>query len=183
MGGVLYVGGDDSNHAGDAKGEFIVATFSLDHDDSVVRDFPNRRDMSVVDKWLENYGRDYLFTICTGEVYNSSQNLPNIIPTLINSYLSQTDLDINIIKVYLDGRLEGPAKRKMRNRLSELAGIEKIVVNNFIKKRKVGEKIIKGYHCPRLIWLADNLANNLYRYSGPVSDLLNHEKMVRSSKL
>jgi len=25
---VLYVGGDDSNHAGDSKGEIIAATFS-----------------------------------------------------------------------------------------------------------------------------------------------------------
>lgn len=182
MNDVLYVGGDDSNHAGDAKGEFIVATFSLKYEDSIVKIFPNRRNNQEVNSWLEE-GGDYRFTICTGEVYKSSQNLPKVIPILIEKYLHQTDLKIRIVKTYLDGRLEGEAKKEMRKDLLEIEGIEKVVINNFIKKRRIKKVVKKGYYCPRLVWLADTLANNLYGYDGPVSDLLNHSKMVRSLKL
>lgn len=182
MGDVLYVGGDDSNHAGDAKGEFIVAVFSLDYKDSLVQSFPNRRNISKVDEWLEK-GGDYRFTICTGEIYKSSQNLPKIMPSLIENYLDQVDLDVRVIKSYLDGRLEGTEKRKMRSRLERIGGMEKVVVKNFIKKRRVGGRIVKGYYCPPLVWIADVLANSLYRHPGPISDLLEHEKMVRSPEL
>ena len=51
--GVLYIGADDSNHAGtNVKGEIVVATFSRLHEDSVVQEFPNRRDSYSTEKWL-----------------------------------------------------------------------------------------------------------------------------------
>ena len=39
----LYVGLDDSNHAGTSKGEIIVAVFSPIHEDSLVKGWGNGR--------------------------------------------------------------------------------------------------------------------------------------------
>lgn len=178
MGNVLYVGGDDSNHAGDAKGEFIVAAFSLKHEDSLVKGYPNRRNNQVVSSWLES-GGDYRFAICAGKKYNGSQNLPLVVPSLIKAYIEQVDFDVEVLKVYLDGRLDGGFRSNMRKELLGIRGLEKVVVDNFIKKRIVGKKTVKGYCCPKVVWLADSLANELYNYSGPVSDLLVDERMVR----
>lgn len=117
MGEVLYVGGDDSNHAGKVKGEIDVATFSFCHEDSIVKDFPNRRDRLESIAWLNDPERDYRFTIRAGDIYNSSLNLPGVLPTLIESYIGDLDRDVSSLKVYLDGRLAmGDWRRELAKR-------------------------------------------------------------------
>lgn len=141
---VLYVGGDDSNHAGDSKGEFIIATFSFLKEDSLIKKHPNRRDATKANNWLKHSERDYRFTICTGEIYKSSQNLPKILPTLIKSYVEHVEHDIAKINVYLDGRLESNEKRSMRENLLSINGIEKVIIDNFIKKETLMVELSGG---------------------------------------
>ena len=70
MGRCLYVGMDDSNHAGeDIKGEINLAVFSFEHDDSVVRTFNNRRDYDFASRYMRNPQRDYRFTILMGRIF------------------------------------------------------------------------------------------------------------------
>jgi hypothetical protein len=179
MGDVLYVGADDSNHAGTTKGEIIVATFSWIHEDSIVKDFQNKRDYHEVERWLENEERDFRFTICTAEQYrHDSQNLPKVVPTLIKNYLEDVDVDLDKLCVYLDGGLRRAYKEQMRTKLRKMSRIEGVVVDNFIKKRNDSNGFRKGYHCPKLVWVADSLANHLFRNGGNLETMLQHEKMV-----
>ena len=183
MGEVLYVGADDSNHAGTTKGEIIVATFSWLHDDSVVRDFRNKRDYQEVKRWLENGERDYRFTICTAEQYrHSSQNLPDVVPDLIKDYLEANERELQKLCVYLDGGLALRHKEAMRRKLRRVSGIKGIAIDNFIKKDTSDGKFRKGYHCPKLVWVADGQANHLFRNGGSLETMLNHEKMVALPK-
>jgi hypothetical protein len=185
MGEVLYVGADDSNHAGTTKGEIIVAMFSLLYRDSIVKDFQNRRDYQEVARWLEKEERDCRFTICTAEQYrHSSQNLPNVVPTLVKNYLETSGKDINRLCVYLDGGLALRHKEAMRRKLRRISGIKSVVVDNFIKKNtSEGEFKRKGYHCPKLVWVADGQANHLFRNGGSLETMLQHEKMVALPKM
>ena len=105
----LYVGADDSNHAGDAKkGEIIVTTFSFLKEDGIVKNFPNYRDRTRNNEWINSYYRDFRFAILTAEKYrHSSNNLLTVTPSLISSFIEENNWYLNILKIYLDGRLDG----------------------------------------------------------------------------
>src|SRR3989344_9655229 len=161
----LYVGGDDSNHAGTSKGEIIVATFSSNQQDSVVRDFKNVRDRLGLEDWISRDDIDYRFTLLTSERFrHSSQNLVFAIPSLIRAYLDQTSQSFRNLKVYLDGPMSQGVRDYIRNYFVGKYGIENVVVDNFIKKHQknfVGKKrrVEKHQRCPPLVYYADVLAN------------------------
>jgi len=161
--GILYVGGDDSNHAGTAKGEIMVGTFSFLKEDSIVQNFKNRRDYQKTLRWLENPSRDYRLTALVLEKYrHSSQNLVEIIPKLTEKYILNKKLNIEQINIYLDGRLNRGSRNQIRNFFRERLGIEKVVVDNFLKKNKnKNGKVEKHPFCPPLVYHADVLANHL----------------------
>lgn len=175
----LYVGADDSNHAGDTKGEIIVATFSFDRCDSIVRNFPNKRDLKAVAEWLKLPERDYLFSVLTSDSYrHSGQNLIEIIPYLVDFYLDQNSIQVSNLNIYLDGRLECGARNHIKRHFTEKHGIENVVVDNFIKKTKnTNGRIEKHPCCPVLIYNADVIATSLYRQN-TAEQLFTHGKFV-----
>ncbi|MBI4155331.1 hypothetical protein HY498_04565 [Candidatus Woesearchaeota archaeon] len=161
MGGLLYVGGDDSNHAGSSKGEIILATFSFCYKDSVVYEFSNKRDFQKAIEWMKN-GRDYRFTLLTDEKYReSSSNLVEIVPHLIWDWLiTNKDLGIEEIHLFLDGRLNGFEKRKLVNEFQDF----KFSVYNFTKKlRNKDGHISKMFREPNVVYMADVWANMFFR--------------------
>ncbi len=190
MGRILYVGGDDSNHAGEfPPGEFLVATFSLDKEDSIVIPFPNRRDYARFEEWLENPGRDYRFVVRRTEHHrHSCLNLPAAMPTLIEAFIldemrangNTRGYDpVSQLNVYLDGYLNGAAKAVLRDDLLRVKGIQRVVVDNFIKKKTRSDGgVSKRPVCPRVVWMADVLANQLYAQNRGTIRLAGHEKMV-----
>lgn len=160
----LIVGGDDSNHAGTAEGEIIIATFSFFPEDSLVKRFPNNRDYKFVTDWLNSSERDFRFALLTSEKYrHSSENLIEIIPSLIFSYMEEENVFTENLKIYLDGRLSSGNREEIRNKFRNYRGIENVIVDNFIKKRfNERGKIIKRPECPTVTYCADVLANYLY---------------------
>ena len=166
---LLNVGGDDSNHSGDARGDIIVATFSSYHEDGVVYDFANVRDYVAVEEWLKFPGRTYLFTLVTGEKYRASQqNVVSQMPKLIRAHLERQERVPSKIRVSLDGRLSGESRDALRNNLRDLEGVRNVVANNFIKK---------GYpKCPPVVYAADVIANHLYGLT--FAELSTHESFI-----
>jgi hypothetical protein len=173
----LVVGLDDSNHAGISKGEIVAATFSLVKEDGIVRDFPNSRSKSGLEKWLSSESRDYRFDILNAEIYrHSNQNLVSCAPELIKKYLEDESLFPKELKVYLDGRLERGLRDYLRQQFFGFHGIERVIVDNFIKKRTNSQgRISKRPHCPAVVYYADILAHNLYKKS--------FEKLSKDSRL
>ena len=177
--GCLYVGCDDSNHAGDSKGEIIVAVFSFDREDSIVSDFSKDRDEERLNDWLISSGKDFRFSLLTAEVYrHSGQNLVPIVPILVDDYLSKTPFHVSNLNIYLDGMLKSDARDSLREYFSGRHGIENVVVDNFTKKTKrLKNRTEKALHCPPLVYYADVLANFLYRKK-TFEELSTHEKLV-----
>jgi hypothetical protein len=165
--GCLYVGGDDSNHAGIARGEIIVATFSFNHDDSIVKKFPNKREYESTFKWINSPERDYRYALLTSERYrNSSQNLLVLMPSLIKLFMNNEDINVDVLKLFLDGRLDTGVRSRIREEFLGFRGIEGVVVDNFIKKKKIkGGHVEKHPECPALVYHADVLANYFYSNS------------------
>lgn len=159
---LLIVGGDDSNHAGTAKGEIIVSTFSMDPQDSIVRRFKNGRDYEETQRWLNEPTSDFIYTTLLAERYrHSSQNLVETIPKMTEIYLLENKMIPKTLKMYLDGRLERGARQIIRDEIRKL-GVEKVVVDNFTKKNKNEEgNMEKRPCCPKVVYHADVLANYL----------------------
>ena len=189
MGLTLYVGGDDSNHAGEfPPGEFLVATFSFHHEDSIVTEFPNRRDYSRFVEWIKDPGRDYRFVVRRTEHHrHSCLNLPAVMPALVGSFIkdyqkmfagSSDYVPVEQLNVYLDGFLNGQAKRGLKEDLRGLPGIERAVVDNFIKKKPRAMGVSKRPVCPTVVYMADIVANQLYVQNRGTIKLVGHEKMV-----
>lgn len=178
---ILYFGFDESNHAGpDRKGEIVSVTASQNRLDSIVKDFPNTRNYEMFENWLKQYpGNDYRFTILMGDKYRyraSSSNLIEAIPMLIAQFIPS---EVDCIKLYLDGRLSKEEKGFLRNYFSnqEKTSITKVIVDNFIKKTsKNNKRFRKGPHCPKLVYLADVIANNLL--SLDAQTLLSHPNFI-----
>ncbi len=169
----LYFGLDESNHASrDKKGEIVVAVVSSDREDSIVKSHINRRqNTDFLDSAEGPY--DYRFAILIGEEYkhrHSSQTLVETAPYLVEPFMHPGLRKINI---YLDGVINRHQKDYLRERFS---GIE-VVVGNFRKKRNHGNRMIKKSPlCPRVVYLADSLANSLYHMSS--GELLSHKKFI-----
>jgi|TARA_Y100000310_G_scaffold87891_1_gene84801 hypothetical protein len=173
----LYVGLDDSNHAGCSKGEIIVSVFSSIQEDSLVKGWGNGRlTSSRLEDFFKDEERDFRFTLLTDEKYRrGSQNLPQIAPYLIKSYLEEENIEVDTLKIYLDGVLKSHERKKLKEQFLD---VPNLVVDNFIKKQRMkkNKRIVKGHHCPRTVYVADSLANNLYKE--PIGKLLEHEKMI-----
>jgi hypothetical protein len=177
-GPILWCGADDSNHAGDTRGEFIIVTFSTLREDSIVKPFPNCRDYKKTHKWLEHPERDYRFTILSTEKYrNRGDNVPSIAPYILHYYLKEEGLLFPQVNLYLDGWLNGNMKREIRDFLTGRQGIEKVVVDNFTKKGNKN-KFQKRHNCPELVYRADTIANEFTSENRPVMEILSHEKLV-----
>lgn len=182
---ILYVGADDSNHAGTTKGEVIVATFSQNPKDSIVTEFKNGRNIGALENWLKEDGVDYRFLLLTKEKYRSNySNLPYSVPFLIRSYLNDNLIYLDQLKMYLDGRLEKRDKSRLVEEFFHLA--DQVIVSNFIKKRTQAGKnrkrnqkrTIKRPICPRVTYMADVLAHRLFS-SYPLEEILTHKKLVQ----
>src|SRR3989344_8244569 len=159
----LIVGADDSNHAGTSKGEIIVATFSFLLEDSVVKPFPNNRDYQRCLNWLKSKERDYLFSILASEKYrHSSSNLVSATPELVKAFMESRNIEDYDLKIYLDGILSKEGKNTLRNSLLGFRGIERIVIDNFIKKNINRDGFSKKPYCPAVVYHADILAHTLY---------------------
>lgn len=180
----LYFGFDESNHAGpNKKGEIVICTYSTEQEDSIVKNWPNRREYSLVDKWLKQEGHDFRFTILTGENYryqSSAINLTGAAPNLVLAVLTESTSNFSNtenIKLYFDG---GGFKREQKEFLKNYfynLGIKEVIVDNFIKKNKNQRgKTRKGPKCPKLIHLADILASHLDKL--PAKELLSHHKFI-----
>ena len=167
---ILYVGLDDSNHAGRTKGEIIVATFSLEHKNSVFKGFPNRRKRDKAKSFFQEQDNDYRFTILMHETVSkrsSSLNLAVSTYPLIESYLEQTGLEIDKLKVYLDGQLGAETRIELRENLRPLC-VDTMVTNN-IKKTPL--------RMNNLLYIADIQASNLFR-DNTVAKLFRNDKFV-----
>jgi len=177
--GFLIVGADDSNHAGDSKGEIIVFTFSRDYEDSIVKKFKNIRNHEMLKNWLNYPNHDYLFGILTAEKYrHSHSNLIEISSKLITAYLDYNEIYVKTLKINFDGIMDRGSRENLRKRFLGVRGIEKVIVNNFIKKYRTPEgKISKRPRCPAVVYYADVLANYLYS-SKTFGELSTHEKLI-----
>ena len=102
----LYVGLDDSNHAGKRKGEIAVATFSFDPEDAVIKNFGKRAHKGEADEWLRLLGREYKFTLLAGRKFkHQHNNLPFATKILVKRFLSDFDCDINGLELFINGEL------------------------------------------------------------------------------
>lgn len=158
---ILYIGGDDSNHAGTTKGEIIVSTFSFLKEDSLVKRFKNRRIYFLTKEWLKNSKRDYCFTTLVSEKYrHSNQNLVEVVPKMVEGYLVEKNIFPKQLNIYLDGFLKDSSKTQVKKIIKERLGIEKVLLEGFIKKNKNSEgNLEKRPNCPPLVYHADVLAN------------------------
>lgn len=183
IGEILYCGCDDSNHKGQEGHEIILATFSFFIEDNKFLKFKNRKNCRAGDKeqveenartWMRDAARDYRFTALTREEAVYDSNIPLALPTLVARYMEDCPYDIDGLRVYIDGNLNRKNKDAI---LEELSGIERVGIENVVKKRH-GKKRIRPrtITCPKVLWAADIWANLIYRQG--VENNLRHPKRV-----
>jgi hypothetical protein len=167
--GVLYVGGDDSNHAGIwTQHELIVGTFSELHKDSIVEIFPRKRNIPLSLTWIGEMGRDYRVAQLTQNRYrHSSRNLVEILPEITCKYMEQKEIYPRSLKMYLDGRLDLMDKEYIKSFFIGKRGIEEVVVGNFSKRKRKGGRgrLITPRKVPPLVYHADGIAHSLFKLS------------------
>lgn len=162
---ILYVGLDDSNHAGERRGEIVVATFSFNHEDSLVKNFRRKRDFRRAENWLKNSETDYRFCVLMDEKFRHIYtNLPYTAPFLINSFLKDYSEEVSNIKIYLDGFVESKYRNLLKKSFSDYPNL---AVDYFIKRRGI-------HNCPNVVYMAHLLSHNLYSKEFP--HLSEHEK-------
>ncbi|MEM4605415.1 MAG: hypothetical protein QW103_00025 [Candidatus Pacearchaeota archaeon] len=173
---ILWCGADDSNHAGSVKGEFIVVTFSILKEDSIVKEFPNHRERYETNLWLQNLNRDYRFTLLTNEEYrHKGDNVAKISPFMVVYYLREKKERYKQINLYLDGWLKADTKRLIREIILK-EGIEKVVVDNFTKKGV--KKFQKRHNCPELVYRADNISHILFEENWKLEELIKNKNFI-----
>src|SRR3989338_10701753 len=175
----LYVGVDDSNHAGtNKKGEIIVATFSTHLEDSIAKNQINRREAGKAYGWAQSSGRDYLFTILTDErSRRCSYNLVLVAPLLVKEFLKKHSIDDSLnIGLYFDGPLKKYQKRFVCLDFPEHgASAEGFDKKNF--STQSGKKTPRIVY-PNMVVIADTLAHDLYVTSRPLEQFLTDPHMV-----
>ncbi|MBS3072582.1 hypothetical protein J4477_01985 [Candidatus Pacearchaeota archaeon] len=167
---VLICGFDDSNHAGDRKGDIITGVFSNVEEDGLVKRFKNRRDRELFKKWFLKYPeqKDYRFAALHDEDLRHIQsNLPLAAPSLIDDYLMSRDVEFNKIELYFDGILKRWHKEFLRDIYS--GRFEDVAIGNFRKKQNVHE-------CPTVIYIAHILSHDIY--ASTYQEVIDHEKRV-----
>lgn len=165
----LYVGLDDSNHAGKRGGEIIVAIFSTLHEDSFVQHFPNRRNYRSVNEWLDHPERSYKFTVLTHDLSASTRyNLVWVAPFLIEGYLRENfpENSPRSLHIFLDGEIAPSWARVLRQ---DFTGVPYVDVSNFTGESK--------RHCPRLSYMADVHASQLFK-NHTLDNLLKKKELI-----
>jgi hypothetical protein len=148
----LIVGLDDSNHAAKRSGEIIVAAFSFDLEDEEVKKFGKRANYNEALEWLNESKRDYRFTILRAKKFRYLHtNLPHTAEQLIQNYIETNNLKLKKISIFFDGEIQNYQVKNLKNLFNNY----EIEIKNFIKTR--------GIHvCPKVIYMADILANTIY---------------------
>ena len=178
-GAKLYVGVDDSNHAGaNKKGEVLVAIFSYDARAGYVNFQPSRRDVQKVHAFLSQPGNDYRFTILSDdESRHRGYNVALVAPLLLRHYLQDHE-PVREIVLACDGPLRGNQKRYLRDSFPE----REVHAEGFIKKvHRPNGKLQPGLHCPYVVVAADTLAHWMYG-SLSLESLLGNPRMVPISQ-
>ncbi len=150
----LYVGFDDSNHAGLVKKEIIVGIFSRMPEDNLIQRFPKKRNSKKVRNWLKNSDRDYRFTTLDHEFsFRNNYNLPLTAIYLVKDYLKSVD-NKNFptqISLNFDGLLRTGWRKILESDFSDF----RLKIKNFKGKEK--------RNCPKLMYIADVFAHYLFK--------------------
>lgn|SRR3989338_6483728 len=175
----LYIGVDDSNHAGqNKKGEIILATFSYDSIDGKVQRQSTRRDPGKVSSWLEQPNHDYRFTILSDEdSRHRGYNVVLIAPLLIKAHLAELQHRVSRLSILCDGPIRKHHKRYIKTHFEEYD----INVEGFIKKSHHNGKLQSSHIMPYVVAAADTWANWLYTQS--LETLTTDSKMIALSSL
>jgi hypothetical protein len=179
----LYVGADEACHGQRRSAEYIVSTFSIKDVDGKTRTRKNsNRDFPEALAYVSAPGRDWRYGIFTGEDRLSSHNLSVHVPTLIESFLKDSELKISKVNAYFDGDLPISLAEEFIERASkiyELKDVNSFEVEGF-RKRQNGknERKKKMYISPHLVWVADSLASGIFRGRITDEDIFSHEKYV-----
>lgn len=164
---VLHFGFDDSNHAGERKGEIIVATASLYNQDRIKAKHGKRANYQRAEQWLLDPNHDYRFTILLDESFRHlNTNLSTYAPDLVKSFLHESQDHVNKVTLNFDGKLQMNERAFLRKAFQK---IEEIEINNFTKTKH-------RYNCPIVVYMADAIAHNLYKK--PFSTLIEDKRYV-----
>jgi len=169
-GKTIYVGLDDSNHAGQGKkGEIILATFSTYKQDSKVQQHPNRRMYNAAQNWMEDEQRDYRFAVLALDKYRktSQNNIFSAAPALINNFIKYHTNYFDIANIYIDGRMRGEQKTELKYEIR--TNFKEIIIDNFTKSKKI-------HKCPKVVWMAHLWAGLILTETS--EKMLSHEKLV-----
>ena len=152
----LYVGLDDSNHAGYKLGEVDVAVFSLIPEDGKTK-LSRRRDFSALFKWLNvSEKRDFRYCVLEGERFRHIySNLPAVAPYIIDNFLATFRRQLRDISIYIDGVVKPEDEERIREHFR--SRFPNLTLEHFKKPKK------KVHKCPVVLFRADALANYLYR--------------------
>lgn len=166
----LYIGLDDSNHAGKRGGEIITAIFSKYYLDKQINVFPRerkKREYYEIKEWMNKTERDFRFTILTHKtLLKGAYNLPLVAPYLINDYLKK-EKDIEKLYIYFDGKLEKSWEDILKRDFKKY----QLMISNFTGPNKT--KI------PNVLGIADRFSNFIFREKlGSLDELLENSKMV-----
>lgn len=171
---ILYVGLDDSNHAGKRKGEIITAVFSHIYEDSLKTHFPRERKIEedIQSKnWIgKKRKRDFRFTILTHNISSkNSYNLFLVAPYLIQNYLEKIyPPDLDKIEIYFDGKMMKSWEEMLQEDFKKIIPIGCF---NFTGPNKT--------NVPYVLGVADRISHFLFKGEfGNLDSLLKNPKMV-----
>ena len=179
----LYVGFDDSNHAGVVEKEIIVGIFSRIPEDNLIQKFPEKRNYKKVINWMQNPNRDYrLTTLEHNSYFRNSYNLQLTAIYLVEDYLKSVENSNLPKKIYLnfDGLLKTSWKDILKNDFADF----RLKMRNFKGKTKRS--------CPKIVYIADVFSNYLFksksseeisrekRFVTPPREIYRREKLFRT---
>ncbi|MDP1728742.1 MAG: hypothetical protein Q8L27_00880 [archaeon] len=167
----LYVGLDNSNHAGKRIGEIIVATFSFNPNDSVIQNFGRGKKYEQVNYWFKDKSnpRDCRFGVLIDEKYNHiHQNIPIATPELVLSFLKFLNFTPQNLDLHIDGVIHSPDRKLLKDAFQGV--FQNIGIHNYIKHQKV-------HRCPMLVYAAHLVSNDFYSSAG-FSEITEHPKFV-----
>ena len=150
----LIFGFDDSNHSGNFGEEYIVSVVSKLYEDSMPEAFKNRRNLSLVQKLMDNPDRDYVFTRLNHEFASRNKyNLPLVAPLIAENFIRGLSEEEKPEKIFL--YFDGPIKAWWENILENDFERFDIEIDCFTGNKKL--------HCPKVVYMADVISNDLYR--------------------
>lgn len=173
----LYVGFDDSNHAGTAKGEIIVATFSYLYEDNATRIYPRSRNFPQAQYWLSRPGRDMRFTLLTHDQFrHSPNNLAIVAPFLVKDVLESQFPKPSNLHLNFDGVLTKEARTLLYHDFEN--HFPNVHIEYFIKRKDKKGRVFRNITCPCLVYIADTLAHNINK--NPTGQNFQDKKFIAS---